>query len=91
MVPGSNVGEGCAVFDAVHGSAPDIAGKRVANPTAILLSSVELLRHLGEGAAADGVERAVLATLAEPALRTRDLGGQATLDDFTDAVIDRLG
>ena len=52
---------------------------------------MELLRHLSEDTAADGVERAVLATLAEPALHTRDLGGQATLDDFTDAVIERLG
>jgi isocitrate dehydrogenase (NAD+) len=91
VVPGSNVGENCAVFEAVHGSALDIAGKRVANPTAILLSTVEMLHHLGEDAAADAIGRAVLAALAEPALRTRDLGGSATLDAFTDAVIERLG
>jgi isocitrate dehydrogenase (NAD+) len=90
VVPGSNVGDDCAVFEAVHGSAPDIAGKRVANPTAILLSSVELLRHLDETAAADAVERAVFAALADPSRRTRDLGGSASLDDFTDAVIEQL-
>jgi isocitrate dehydrogenase (NAD+) len=90
VVPGSNVGDDCAVFEAVHGSAPDIAGKRVANPTAILLSSVEMLRHLGEGPAADAMERAVFAALADPARRTRDLGGSASLDDFTDAVIEQL-
>jgi isocitrate dehydrogenase (NAD+) len=90
VVPGSNMGDDCAVFEAVHGSAPDIAGKRVANPTAILLSSVEMLRHLGETAAADAVERAVLAALADPTRRTRDLGGDASLDDFSDAVIEQL-
>ena len=91
VVPGSNVGDTCAVFEAVHGSAPDIAGKRVANPTAIVLSSVEMLRYLGEVAAADAIERAVFATLAEPRLRTRDLGGEATLDRVTDALVERLG
>jgi len=90
VVPGSNVGEGCAVFEAVHGSAPDIAGKRLANPTAILLSTAEMLRHLGERDAAGRMERAVHATLAEPAQRTRDLGGTATLDEITRAIIDRL-
>ncbi len=90
VVPGSNVGDDCAVFEAVHGSAPDLAGKRVANPTAILLSSVEMLRHLGEDAAADAIERAVLAALADPVRRTRDLGGSASLDAFTDAVIEQL-
>jgi isocitrate dehydrogenase (NAD+) len=90
VVPGSNVGDDCAVFEAVHGSAPDIAGKRVANPTAILLSSVEMLRHLGEANAADAVERGVFAALADPARRTRDLGGSASLDAFTDAVIEQL-
>jgi len=90
VVPGANVGKGCAVFEAVHGSAPDIAGKRVANPTAVILSSVMMLRHLGEGAAAAAVENAVHASLAEPANRTGDLGGGADLDGFTRAVIDHL-
>jgi isocitrate dehydrogenase (NAD+) len=90
VVPGANIGDDCAVFEAVHGSAPDIAGKRVANPTAVILSGAEMLKHLGEARAAARVEAAVHATLAEPPLRTRDLGGRASLDTFTDAVIERL-
>ena len=90
VVPGSNVGADCAVFEAVHGSAPDIAGKRVANPSAMMLSAAEMLRHLGEASACAAVERAVHATLAEPGQRTADLGGDASLDRFTDAVIDQL-
>ncbi len=90
VVPGSNLGDDCAVFEAVHGSAPDIAGKRVANPSALMLSAAEMLRHLGETSAGAAVERAVHATLAEPAHRTADLGGDASLDHFTDAVIDHL-
>jgi isocitrate dehydrogenase (NAD+) len=90
VVPGANIGDDVAVFEAVHGSAPDIAGKRVANPTAVILSGVELLKHIGEVEAARRVESAVHAVLADPALRTRDLGGKATTDEFTDAVIDRL-
>ena len=90
VVPGANIGESCAIFEAVHGSAPDIAGMRIANPTAVLLSSVMLLRHLGEQAAALSIERAVGAALAESANHTRDLGGKASLDAFTRAVIDRL-
>jgi isocitrate dehydrogenase (NAD+) len=91
VVPGANVGDEVAVFEAVHGSAPDIAGKRFANPTAVILSAVEMLRYLGEVDAGDRIEAAVHATLAEPALRTRDLGGKAGTDEFTDAVIERLG
>jgi len=90
VVPGANVGDDVAVFEAVHGSAPDIAGKGLANPTAVILSSVEMLKHLGELSAAERVESAVHATLIEPALRTRDLGGKATTDEFTNAVIERL-
>ncbi len=90
VVPGANMGEGCALFEAVHGSAPDIAGKRVANPTAVILSSVMLLRHLGEARAAESVEGAVRATLADRANHTRDLGGTRDLDAFTRAVIDHL-
>jgi len=90
VVPGSNVGENCAVFEAVHGSAPDIAGKRLANPSALILSAVEMLRHLGELDAATRIERAVHETLAEPKQRTRDLGGTATLDDITRAIVDRI-
>jgi isocitrate dehydrogenase (NAD+) len=90
VVPGANVGEGCAVFEAVHGSAPDLAGKRLANPTAVILSAAMLLRHVGEAAAAAAVERAVAEALADPANRTRDLGGSADLDRATAAVIERL-
>jgi isocitrate dehydrogenase (NAD+) len=90
VVPGSNIGDDCAVFEAVHGSAPDIAGKRVANPSAMLLSAVMLLRHLGESRAADRVERAVHTALGDPTCRTADLGGPADLDRFTETVIGRL-
>jgi isocitrate dehydrogenase (NAD+) len=90
VVPGSNVGDDCAVFEAVHGSAPDIAGKRIANPVAVILSLVEMLRHLGEERIAHTITRAVHATLAEPEHRTRDLGGTATLDAITNAIIDHL-
>jgi isocitrate dehydrogenase (NAD+) len=91
VVPGSNVGEHCAVFEAVHGSAPDIAGKGVANPSAMLLSTVMMLRHLGEARGADRIERGVHAALGDPASRTADLGGSADLDRFTASVIGRLG
>jgi isocitrate dehydrogenase (NAD+) len=90
VVPGANFGEDCAVFEAVHGSAPDIAGKRVANPSAVILSAAMMLRHLGEGRAAEAVERAVHATLADPRHRTRDLGGSASLDGVVDAVLEHL-
>jgi len=91
VVPGANVGDEVAVFEAVHGSAPDIAGKGLANPTAVILSSVEMMKHLGELNAAMRIEAAVHATLIEPRLRTRDLGGNATTDEFTQSVIERLG
>jgi isocitrate dehydrogenase (NAD+) len=85
------VGEGCAVFEAVHGSAPDLAGKRLANPTAIVLSTAELLRYIGQEAAGEAIEHAVHEALADPAARTRDIGGHATLDQLTDAIVERLG
>ena len=90
VVPGANVGEGCALFEAVHGSAPDIAGRGVANPTAVILSGAMLLRHLGEGPAADSLERAVHAALAGPKHHTRDLGGSCDLAAFTRAVTERI-
>ncbi|RIL05482.1 MAG: NAD-dependent isocitrate dehydrogenase [Proteobacteria bacterium] len=91
VVPGANIGDEVAVFEAVHGSAPDIAGKRLANPTALILSAVEMLHHVGESEAGERIERAVHAVLGEPQLRTRDLGGKATTDEFTESVIERLG
>lgn len=90
VVPGSNVGDDCALFEAVHGSAPDIAGKRLANPSAVILSAAEMLRHLGEDGAAHAIARAVHATLTDPTTRTADLGGTATLDRMTDAIIGHL-
>ncbi len=90
VVPGANVGEDCAVFEAVHGSAPDIAGKRVANPVALVLSGAAMLRHLGHMQAASNVERAVHVTLSEPRNRTGDLGGPANLDQITEAIIQNL-
>jgi isocitrate dehydrogenase (NAD+) len=90
VVPGANLGESCAVFEAVHGSAPDIAGKRLANPAALILSAAMLVRHLGEPEKATAIEHAVRATLADPANHTRDLGGSADLDRVTRAIIDHL-
>lgn len=92
VVPGSNVGDDCAVFEAVHGSAPDIAGQQIANPLALIMSGVMMLRHLGETDAARKVRAAYDAALAEgrPEEMTRDLGGTATTDQFADALIKRL-
>ena len=91
VVPGANMGEKCAVFEAVHGSAPDIAGHGIANPTALMSSAILMLRHLGEGAAADRMQKAVMAAYAEGTHLTRDVGGAATTDEFADAVIRHLG
>src|SRR5206468_6643291 len=74
MAPGANIGESCAVFEAVHGSAPDIAGKNLANPVALIQSAVMMLEHLGELEAASRVHKAVLSVLAEGKKITRDLG-----------------
>jgi len=90
VVPGSNIGDDAAVFEAVHGSAPDIAGKGVANPLAVIMSGVMMLRHLGESAIADRVKAAYRAVLAEGKTLTRDLGGTANTQQFADAVIARL-
>jgi len=90
VVPGANLGTEIGVFEAVHGSAPDIAGKGVANPTALLLSALLMLRHLGEDAIADRISRALGVVLADDQIRTRDLGGTATTAEFTSAVCRRL-
>jgi isocitrate dehydrogenase (NAD+) len=87
VVPGANIGELGAVFEAVHGSAPDIAGKNMANPTALLQTAVMMLRHLGERAAADLIERAMIHTLAVKQVRTRDLGGTASTTEYTEAIV----
>ena len=90
VVPAANLGTEMGVFEAVHGSAPDIAGKGIANPTALLLSSVLMLRHIDEGAIADRVATAHAEVLAEGQARTRDLGGTASTIEFTDAICRRL-
>ena len=87
VVPGANIGELGAVFEAVHGSAPDIAGKNLANPTALLQTAIMMLRHLGERAAADLIERATIHTLANKKVRTRDLGGTASTTEYTEAIV----
>jgi len=87
IVPGANMGENHAVFEAVHGSAPDIAGKGVANPTAMMLSSVLMLIHLHEHEAAKRLQAAIEKVYAEHRHVTRDVGGSASTREFTDAVI----
>jgi len=86
VVGAANIGAEAAVFEAVHGSAPDIAGKQVANPTALLLSAVLMLRHIDENDAADRVMRALGSVLSAGQVRTRDLGGAASTLEFADAV-----
>ncbi len=90
LVPAANIGEDFAVFEAVHGSAPDIAGKGIANPTAIIFSGVLMLRHLGANEAADSVLKAVFEVLSEGDVRTPGLGGQATTWEYADAIVQRL-
>jgi isocitrate dehydrogenase (NAD+) len=85
-VGAANLGTGIGVFEAVHGSAPDIAGKHLANPTALLLSAVLMLRHIDEGAAAERIMRGLGTVLTAKAVRTRDLGGTASTLEFADAV-----
>src|SRR5262249_11662231 len=87
IVPGANIGDEAAIFEAVHGSAPDIAGKGLANPTALLQSAVMMLRHLREPAAAARVQGALTAVYGRGELRTRDLGGTASTADFTAAIV----
>jgi isocitrate dehydrogenase (NAD+) len=86
VVGAANLGADAAVFEAVHGSAPDIAGKEIANPTALLLSAVLMLRHIDEGAAADRIMDALGRVLTDGSVRTRDLGGTASTGAFADAV-----
>jgi isocitrate dehydrogenase (NAD+) len=90
LVPGANIGEKGAVFEAVHGSAPDIAGQGIANPTALLQSGILMLRHLGEREAADKVENSMLSVFEEGKVRTRDIGGTAKTAEFADAIIQKM-
>jgi isocitrate dehydrogenase (NAD+) len=90
VAPGANIGTEAAVFEAVHGSAPKYAGQNKANPTALMLSGVLLLRHLGEQKAAEKVEGAIRAVISEGRTVTYDLGGSAGTSDFADAIVARL-
>ncbi len=90
LVPGANIGEKGAMFEAVHGSAPDIAGQGIANPTALLQSAILMLRHLGERDAADRTEKAMLKVFAEGKVRTRDIGGTANTAEFASEIIAKM-
>jgi isocitrate dehydrogenase (NAD+) len=89
VTPGANIGERVAVFEAVHGSAPDIAGKNLANPTALLCSAVLMLRHLERDTVADDVMGAIKKTLSD-GVKTRDVGGTASTTEFTEEIVARL-
>ena len=87
IVPGANIGELGAVFEAVHGSAPDIAGQNLANPTALLQSAILMLRYLGDREPADKISRAVDETISVRGVRTRDLGGTASTTEYTETIV----
>src|SRR5579872_5110821 len=87
LVPSANLGDHCAIFEAVHGSAPDIAGKDIANPTAVLRSSLLMLRHIGENEAADRIRNALYHVYSQREKLTRDVGGKAGTSEFADSVI----
>jgi isocitrate dehydrogenase (NAD+) len=90
VVPSANIGDECAMFEAVHGTAPDIAGKGLANPTALLMSSVLMLDHLAERSAAERIQKALEKVYREAKHTTRDVGGKAGTEEFADAVIAAL-
>ncbi|RSH78084.1 NAD-dependent isocitrate dehydrogenase [Apiotrichum porosum] len=90
LTPSGNIGRDASIFEAVHGSAPDIAGKGLANPTALLLSSLMMLRHMGLNEYAARIEKATLSTIAEGKAITGDLGGKASTSAYTDAIIAKL-
>jgi isocitrate dehydrogenase (NAD+) len=90
LVPGANYGDDLAVFEAVHGSAPDIAGKNLANPLAVILSAEQMLRYLGDDHAANRIKHAVIVLLTEKRCLTADLGGDATTTQMTEALIKEI-
>lgn len=90
LAPGANIGARAAIFEAVHGTAPDLAGKNVANPSALTFAACMMLDHLGDVTRADRIRAAVESTIRDGTTITRDLGGTATTDEFTDAVIAKL-
>ena len=91
LAPGANIGTHASIFEAVHGSAPDIAGKGIANPTGLMLSAAMLLDHVGQGEAAARLRTGISAALASPETRTGDLGGRANTAQYTDTVIHAMG
>ena len=91
MIPGMNKGKDMAIYESVHGSAPDIQGKGIANPTAMLLTSCLMLDDMGEGASAEKIRRAVYDVLSNPDTRTADLGGKLSTEDYVRALIERVG
>jgi len=90
LTPGANIGYGAGIFEAVHGTAPDIAGQGIANPTAVMLAACQMLDHAGQPELSTRIRSAIEATLRERKVVTRDIGGTATTDQYTDAVIARL-
>lgn len=90
MAPGANIGKDCAVFEAVHGSAPDIAGKNLANPSSVILASIQMLEYLGMSEQASAITKALAEVIESGDRTTRDLGGTHGTTDFTQAIIDRL-
>ncbi|MCJ1355775.1 MAG: NAD-dependent isocitrate dehydrogenase [Icmadophila ericetorum] len=90
LTPSANIGDECSIFEAVHGSAPDIAGKGLANPTALLLSSIMMLQHMGLTEHANNIQKAIFATLAEGKYLTGDLGGKAKTHEYAQAIIAKL-
>ena len=90
MAPGANIGIDAAIFEAVHGSAPDIAGKGIANPIALMLAAAMMLEHLHRNVEAQRLRRAIADTLNVDQIRTGDLGGKATTAAFTSAVVARI-
>ena len=90
IAPGANVGDDIAIFEAVHGSAPDIAGQNKANPLALILSGIEMLKYMNLNDYADKIEKAVLKTLEVSNVKTADLGGTASTTEFTEKIIENL-
>ncbi|EAQ32150.1 MULTISPECIES: isocitrate dehydrogenase [Idiomarina] len=90
MAPGANIGKDCAIFEAVHGSAPDIAGKNLANPSSVILAAVQMLEYLEMPEPAEKITRALAEVIESGDRTTRDLGGSHGTTDFTDAIIERL-
>ncbi|WP_115717932.1 isocitrate dehydrogenase [Gallaecimonas mangrovi] len=90
MAPGANIGAGAAIFEAVHGSAPDIAGKNIANPSSVILASIQMLEYLGMQDKAEKIRKALTEVIESGDRTTRDLGGNGSTTDFTQSILDRL-